>query len=409
MQAVKAVQMSYQSSKDVLGLLETFRNMVNYCVHIGLEKKITSRFKLSNEGYHELNKYGLHTWYSLSAIEVATSILKNYRKATRRREGIKKPYARKLMAKLGNQGYKVVGDQLRIPIKPKKYFYVKLHKRARRFLSDATLKLGSVTLTACTVTVVFEKTAMVMEPKGYVAYDTNERSIDGASIEDEGFSAKTYDLSRVCEVKHGFFERVRKVQAKYAKDRRVCKKIQRKWFAKQNNKVNSILHQVSAEIVTQARERNHGIILEDLKHIRKSVNRKVLGTNRFNGKIQRVSKHSKRLKRRLNSWSFRRLQTFIEYKAKWEGVKVIYTSPKNTSKFCSICGCVIEPREQNCPKCGINRHLNACLNLLKTQDERVQFTLDRLSNVAVNRPLNKAESKREEGDVLSHQNPPLSI
>jgi len=133
-----------------------------------------------------------------------------------------------------------------------------------------------------------------------------------------------------------------------------------------------------------------------LKHIRRAVNRKVMSVNKFNGKIQPISKHSKKLKRRLNSWNFRKLQNFVEYKSNWEGVKTIYVSAKNTSKFCSICGCNIEPREQNCPKCGINRHLNAALNLLKTQDERVRFALDRSSDVAVNRSLNKAESKRGE-------------
>ncbi|KPV65154.1 MAG: hypothetical protein AOA65_0412 [Candidatus Bathyarchaeota archaeon BA1] len=148
MQAVKAVQIPYQPTNEVLRLLKLFRDMVNHCVRVGLEKNITSRFRLSNEVYHGLTKYRLHTWYCLSAIEVATAILKNYRKAERKNQNIKRPYARKVMAKLGNQAYKVVGDKLRIPIKPRRYFYVKLHKRALESLSDSTLKLGSITLTA---------------------------------------------------------------------------------------------------------------------------------------------------------------------------------------------------------------------------------------------------------------------
>jgi len=367
-----------------------------------LEKNITSRFKLSNEVYQELCRHGLHSWYSLSAIEVATSILKNYRKAKRKKQNVRSPRARKLMAKLGNQAYRIIGDTLRIPTKPREYFYVKLHKRVLEFLSDASLKLGSVTLTARTVSVVFSKTAEVAEPKGYVAYDTNERNVDGAFIEDGRLYVQRYDLSKICEVRHGYFERVQGVQVKYAKDRRVAAKIQENWFAKQNNKVNSVLHQVSSKIVKQAKEKEKGIILEDLKNIRKAVNKKVIGVNRFNGKVQLISKHSKGLKRRLNSWSFRKLQSFIEYKALWKGVKVVKASPRNTSKFCSICGCIIEPREQNCPKCGINRHLNASLNLLKTQDEWVWFAQDRFANVAMNRSLNKAGSKSGEGNSTGH-------
>jgi len=226
-QAAKAVQIPYQPSEEILELLETFRDMVNYCIRVGL-KNITSRFKLSNEVYHRLNDYGLHTWYSLSAIEIATVILKNYRKTLRRKRDAKKPYAKRLMAKLGNQAYKVIGDKLRISIKPRQYFYIKLHKRALRFLSDATLKLGSITLTACTASVVFSKTAEVMEPKGYVAYDTNESSIDGAFIEDGEVEAIRFDLSKAKEIRHGYFERTRKTQAKYSGDRRVSQKIQQK-------------------------------------------------------------------------------------------------------------------------------------------------------------------------------------
>ena len=44
----------------------------------------------------------------------------------------------------------------------------------------------------------------------------------------------------------------------------------------------------------------------------------------------------------------------------------------------------------------MDRHLNAAINLLKTQDDTVRFAVDSPSNVAVSRPLNKAGSKREE-------------
>jgi len=183
--------------------------------------------------------------------------------------------------------------------------------------------------------VVFSKTARVMEPRGYAAYDTNEKNIDGAHIKGGEATFKSYDLSRICKVRHCYFERVRKIQAKYANDNRVSKKIQQKWFRNQNNKVNSTLHKVSLDIVKHAKENGYRIILKDLKHTCKSINSKVLSINKFDGKL---SKHSKKLKRRLNSWSFRKLQSFIEYKAKWEGVKVVYVDARNTSNVCAICG-----------------------------------------------------------------------
>ncbi|WXG43627.1 MAG: transposase [Promethearchaeati archaeon SRVP18_Atabeyarchaeia-1] len=406
MQAIKAVQIPYEPTSRVLSLLETFRTMVNCCIRVGLEKNVTSRFSLQSEVYHQLSGFGLHTWYSLSATEAATAILKNYRKAKRRRrQNARVPRATKLTAKLGNQAYKVVDGKLRIPIKPREYFYVPLHKRAAQFLSDAALKLGSVTLTASTVSVVFSKTAEITEPGSYVAYDTNERSIDGAYVREGGeLAVESHDLSGVSEARQGYFERVRRAQSKYAKDRRVATKIQRRWFANQNNKVNTMLHQVSSAIVRQAKNRGQGIILEDLRHIRRAINRKALGVNSFNGKVQMISVRSKRLKRRLNSWSFHRLQGFIEYKALWEGVKAVKVSPWNTSRVCAVCGCIMrDPKAKTLECCGIDRHVNACLNMLKAQDERVRFTLDRSARVAVISPFNKAMSQSGEVDLNGYQ------
>ncbi|WXG42788.1 MAG: IS200/IS605 family accessory protein TnpB-related protein [Promethearchaeati archaeon SRVP18_Atabeyarchaeia-1] len=405
MRAVKAVQVPYEPTSDVLSLLETFRSMVNCCIRVGLEKNVTSRFSLQSETYHKLGNYGLHTWYSLSAIEAATAILKNYRKAKRRRQNARVPRATKLIAKLGNQGYKVADGKLRIPIKPREYFYVPLHKRAAQFLSDATLKLGSITLTSCAVSVVFSKIAEVAELGSYVAYDTNERSIDGAYVrEDGGLAVESRDLSGVSEARQGYFERVRRMQARYAKDRRVATKIQRRWFANQNSKVSTMLHQVSSAIVRQAKTRGQGIILEDLRHIRRTINRKVLGVNDFNRKIQMISIRSKRLKRRLNSWSFRRLQGFIEYKALWDGAKITKVSAWDTSRVCAVCGCVMrDPKAKTVECCGMDRHVNACLSMLKAQDERVRFTLDRSARVAVISPFNKAMSQSGEVNPNGYQ------
>jgi putative transposase len=206
-------------------------------------------------------------------------------------------------------------------------------------------------------------------------------------------------LSRVSEARHGYFERVRRVQAKYSGDRRVASRIQRKWFTNQNNKVNAILHQTSSAIVGRAKDNEEGIILEDIRNIRRAINQKTIGVNKFNGKTQRISKHSRNLKRRLNSWSFHRLQSFIEYKALWNGVRVVKVNPQNTSRVCAVCGYVMQdPKAKTLECCGINRHVNACLNMLRLQDETLRFSVDRCANVAVIRPLNKAVSKSGEGN-----------
>ncbi|WXG45066.1 MAG: zinc ribbon domain-containing protein [Promethearchaeati archaeon SRVP18_Atabeyarchaeia-1] len=138
--------------------------------------------------------------------------------------------------------------------------------------------------------------------------------------------------------------------------------------------------------------------------MRRAINRKALGVNSFNGRIQKVSTRSKRLKRRLNSWSFRKPQGFIEYKALWEGVKSVKVSPWNTSRACAVCGCATrDPKAKTLECCGIDRHVNACLNLLKIQDESLRFRLDRSARVAVIRPLNKAVSRSGEVNQNGYQ------
>jgi transposase len=46
------------------------------------------------------------------------------------------------------------------------------------------------------------------------------------------------------------------------------------------------------------------------------------------------------------------------------GSPVYFVNPKNTSKICFRCGGLINS-SKNCPNCGLDRDINACLNILK--------------------------------------------
>jgi len=400
--AVKAVQ--FKHSEPMGDLLEIFKNMVNEAVRVASEQRITARFRLIRAVYEPFKRYGLHTHYTLSACEVACGLIRNKKRR-------KTPYVGRAFLKLDNQTFKIQENVLRIPVKPRQFIEIPLRigNYQRSFLSNPTLKLGSVAVTASTVTVVFSKTAEVIEPKGYVGIDTNERSVDCATSHG---NLEKYDLSELPRIHHVYFEKRRIIQRKFYGDLRKSQKLQAKYHTRERHRTEQLMHLVSKSIVEKAKQEGFGIILEQIKHIGRSVNRKVLGVNEFNGKLQRISKNSKRLKRRLNSWSFRKFQGFIEYKARWEGIPVTYINPKGTSQTCPICGCREKPNGQlfKCRRCGwkADRHLNAAINLLKTQDESVRFTDNSLPHVAVNRPLNKAESRREEGNShhpKSYQNP----
>ena len=87
--------------------------------------------------------------------------------------------------------------------------------------------------------------------------------------------------------------------------------------------------------------------------------------------IRKNINYGRKMNRRLHSWNFRQLQFYIEYKAKLNGIPVVYVNPKGTSSYCPMCGGRLAPngqwREKVCKKCNIvwNRDIVACLNLLK--------------------------------------------
>ena len=83
---------------------------------------------------------------------------------------------------------------------------------------------------------------------------------------------------------------------------------------------------------------------------------------------QKGNGQSRNYRARMNSWSYGELQRQIEYKARWEGVRVIYVPARNTSKRCSVCGYkTLESAGRRLwgPKCGtiLDRDENAARNL----------------------------------------------
>lgn len=363
---VKIVSLPYKPSGGVLHLLKDFRDMVNYCLEVGLKNGVTGRFKLTKLVYKKLTKYGYHSWFVLSAIEVAATILKNYRKVKRKKPNIKLPRARKLVAKIGNQALKIEDDKLVFPTRPRQFIHISLHKRALEVLRNA--KLGSITITPTTIHISYSKIVEVKEPEGWIAIDVNEDNVTAVSSDGE---IRRYDLSRLKKAGYGYFWRKRKIQQRYVKDRRVLRKALSKLSKNQRNLVCSELHKVSASIAKWCEKKGYGLIHENLKGLRKFVNKRVKRFNKFNGKIQEVSIRNKELKRRLNNWWFRKFLNQISYKCAWEGIKTIESKyTKGSSSTCPICESKLSKYSNGlveCRKCRLkmNRHILACINLLR--------------------------------------------
>src|SRR5437879_5475105 len=125
--------------------------MVNVCIAVGIEESVTSLKTLSTRSYHRLS-YGVLGYYRLGAISTATSILRNYRKANKKNPRTRIPYARKLMLTTC-YGFKIQNNHLRLPIKPRKYVYVKLNNHTLKVL--AGLDVRSVTVTPQSISISY--------------------------------------------------------------------------------------------------------------------------------------------------------------------------------------------------------------------------------------------------------------
>lgn len=124
-------------------------------------------------------------------------------------------------------------------------------------------------------------------------------------------------------------------------------------------------HQISKKLVEKAKGTNCALVLEELKGINNRV-------------TVRKSQRSERL-----SWSFYQLRTFIEYKCKESGVKVIIVPAPYTSQTCSTCGHCEKKNRKNqslfiCMGCGFttNADYNASLNIKSLGDQSISLLLD---------------------------------
>jgi len=359
-------------------LLGTFRHMVNEAIRIGKEYNIRSRNKLIAICYEDFKKYQLHTHYTLSACEVACARLKQYRKNR------KLAYVRKPHLKLDNQTFKIIDGELRIPVKSREFLYIplKIREYHKEFLMGQ-YHIGSVTITCNTVTIAFSKQVKVIEAKGMMAFDTNEKSLVGIDTDGNHLYA---DLSRIATIQHTYRLKRAKIQKRHKHCRTKCNKLLAKLRNRQTKRIENILHKVSKEVVMYAKVKQYAIALEKLTHIRNSM-----------GKGNWKSKH---IRQRLNAWNFRKLQQFIEYKARWEGIPVMYVDARNTSKTCSRCGCLnrLCPSDRflKCEQCHaiIDRHVNASINILKRACGD-KFCPERFSDEAMN--------QSKDGELMGEQ------
>lgn len=158
-----------------------------------------------------------------------------------------------------------------------------------------------------------------------------------------------------------------------------------KWTSNDNEKrvVNDMLHKISREIVNQAKDTNSLIVLGDLKGLKNSNVKKSKG-RKFNRKIM--------------NFPYFKLSKMIEYKAGFEGIKVLKVSESYTSQICHSCG-EIGIRKAGLFKCSCglrdNSDRNGAINIGKR-------ALEYISNAGVSLNIPRTEATSPYNDLRNY-------
>ena len=296
--------------------MNTFKEMVNHCIRIGLDYNISTLKRFSSMFYHELDCYQIQSKYKLTAISQACGRLSQMKRSIKKGIKTKSPFVTKPYL-VSCYGFKINEMLLSLPMGNRKYLKIVLNDHTVSKLSENGIELRSFTINPDSLSLSVRKEVREIIPKNVIGIDRNLRNVTIST----SASSIMYKTNKLLSIK----ENSQFVRASF---RRNDVRVKNKFFTQRRNRqarrIQQYLHKISKDIVNTAKESESMIVLEDIKGIRK-LYRKGNGQGR---------KH----RRRLNSWSFYELQRQIQYKAAWEGIPVQFVDPRRTSQLCPICG-----------------------------------------------------------------------
>lgn len=348
--AIKSVSQSFEPNIELLQMMETFRQMVNDCLKIGLANDVTTLKRLSNLCYPHLARYDIYSKYKLHAISKAAGILASRKKSIRRCHRTKDPYMRKLCL-ASSYGFKITNDTLKVPLGDREYFGIPLNSYVRSILVDSTLSVRSFTLTADILSICISKEVAEVKCTRTVGVDRNLGNLTVGN--EEQFTR--YDLSKAIKIADNTRSIIRSFKRN---DFRIRKKIASKYGRRRTERIRQLMHHVSKAVVKKAKEQKTTITFEDIHFIRRMY--------------QSGNGHGRNYRFKLNGWSFAEIKHQIEYKAAWEGIPTITLTKKETrgtSSLCPKCGERLQvgtfKRMLYCGKCKreIDRDVVAAMNI----------------------------------------------
>ncbi|MGA3107879.1 MAG: transposase [Candidatus Bathyarchaeia archaeon] len=348
----KSVKQRFHPDECTLGLMESFRQMTNICIGIGLANDASSLKRLSLLSYRELRGFRLPSYYKLCASSKAAGILAARKKSIKRGHMTKNPFLKKVLL-TSCYGFKIVDGKLLVPVGRRETYAIPLNAHTLRTLAEPKIRARSFTLTRESLSLCISKDVdPIKQLAGVVGVDRNLNNLTVGNSEEILY----YEMGKASEIAKTTREIARSFRRNDARTRTA---ITGKYGERRKNRIRQLLHIVSRRVVESALQNRHGIVFEDIRDIRKLY--------------RRGSSQGRGYRARMNSWPFHEVKRQIEYKAAWVGVPVITLSKsetRGTSRVCPRCGERLQSSKQLrrklwCQRCRemFDRDLVAVLNI----------------------------------------------
>ncbi|MCD6500410.1 transposase [bacterium] len=315
--------------------------------------KTTSRTKLHHRYYHEARG----TFNSLPSANIQCALDKaiETQRAYWKKKGNKSlPQFKSLFGCFRNDTFKIENNAVRLTVGSRKTIWLPLII-PDRFKESLNLKFGR-----SEVKRVRGQWYLYLTVKPEIKSDVKSENVLGVDIGVAKLAVistpdkkinKFFSGEETRYIKNHYHNLRKKLQAKLGEGKNVYKALKR-ISGKEKRWTKDANHKLSRQIVNIAKDNKAVIAIENLKGIRERI------------------KATKRVRRMLHNWNFRQLISFIEYKARLDGLCCVSIDPRGTSRKCSACGYTEKSNRKSqsrfkCSNCGLelNADLNAARNI----------------------------------------------
>jgi putative transposase len=303
--------------------MDDFRQMTNDCIRIGLRENVSTLKALSLLAYRELRRYGnIPSCYKLCAISKASGILSSRKKSLGRGYQSNNPYVSKLVL-TSCYNFRLVDGNLIIPVRDRKHESILINSHSLEILSGPTLTVRSFTLTETSLSLCISREVQEIKAEELASTVGVDRNLRNITVGNAGL-VTYYDISKIVAIAVN----TRSVVSSFKRnDKRIGEQIRLKYGTRRNERTKRILHQISNEIVQDAKANKQAIVFEEIGDIRNLY--------------QKGNWQGRRYRAIMNSAPFGEIKRQVEYKATWEGVPVITLTRGET-----------RGTTMDCPKCG---------------------------------------------------------